>query len=343
MHTRHLSSHTQGCCSLRSTATIWVETEGERLYVTRATNEALKLFGYVEESEIISSEIEEVFEIVEYVNESNDYLLLRTMKNSKGPIWVNACAHISKNQQQWNLRDVTHQKLLTSFELPSPVTEHRDHDVYVLSITHFGIIEHVFPAPFMGLKVNDLIDRPLMKFVHPEDLKILCNGLSTMSKSMYASFTVRWQNGDDDSNEIKYEQVQVHAMISENNPVCVIRSPLATLGTEKSVSIRKAHHSDNNRDINRGLMWPFIGQLEVVNKIYLHCIDYFQDYWNYWHRYVIEHIEDSPNAKNWNSLLEAVYQDLEKSPLEAWSNCKNNVASFLVNLVTTWSAFATHE
>ncbi|ORX88739.1 hypothetical protein K493DRAFT_341108 [Basidiobolus meristosporus CBS 931.73] len=335
MYTRHLSSHAHGCCSLRSTATIWVETEGERLYVTRATNEALKLFGYVDESEIISSEIEEVFEIVEYLDESNDYLLLKTTKNSRGPIWVNACAHSSKSQQQWNLRDVTHQKLLTSLDLPRSVSSPQIRDVYVLSITHFGIIEHVFPSPFMGLKVGNLVDRPLMKFVHPEDLKTLCSSLSAMSKSMYSDFTLRWQLGTDDVNETKYQVVQVHAMISENNPVCVIR-PLAPISSDHALCLRKECHLDEDNGLTWNPMWPLTGQWDVVNKIYLDFLDYFHDYWSYWHRYVVEHLGDNPNAKNLGNLIGSLYHDIEQSPAEVWSSCKSNVANFLVGLVTTW-------
>ncbi|KAK9727444.1 hypothetical protein K7432_001826 [Basidiobolus ranarum] len=327
MYTHHLSNHAQGGCSLRSTATIWIEMKEERLYVTGATNEALKLFGYMKESEMISAKIEEIFEVVEYLNESNDFLLLKSRRNVNGTIWINACAHRILNQQHWNLRDVTHQKHLTSMDLTTSINN--VDDIHVLSITHFGVIEHVFPGPFMGFNSKQLVDRPLMMFVHPEDLKILCNGLSMMLKSMYANFTIRWQIGADESGEMRYQPIQVHAMISESSPICLIkRLP------ERSLSIRKTHdYEDKEWDTG----WT---QWRIISHVYQNCFGYIHDYLNYCNRYILG---DSSDIKNWNRFIGTVYEDFEKSPLEAWGNYRKDAAQFLIKLVTNWGIFTSHK
>ncbi|ORX97975.1 hypothetical protein K493DRAFT_300138 [Basidiobolus meristosporus CBS 931.73] len=319
MSPRYLANHTSGHCSLHATATIWIEMEGGRLHITKATGEALRLFGYMDISEIACLDLHEIFEVVEYLSDTNEVLTLKCKNLGHGPIWLNACAHQLHQRQHWSLRDITHQKLLTS--LTSSPTPKQTNAGNVLSISPFGIVEHVFPTSFMGLNASQIVDKPMMMFVHPEDIKTLCNGLSTMLKSMYADFTVRWQTGADDSGEKTYLPVQVHAMLSEKSPICLIKPLPLKIAPQRPMPTQ-------TKD-------PYIREWLVFGKVYRNCLGYIHDYLVHWNRHILMQFNHSLGAKNWNCLIESVSHD----PSER----KNEAAGFLVNLVATWNTFTSSK
>ncbi|KAJ3089281.1 hypothetical protein HK102_006778 [Quaeritorhiza haematococci] len=62
----------------------------------------------------------------------------------------------------------------------------------VLAVTKYGIIDHCYPDEFLGYRAWELVNRPIMAFVHGDDVLKLCRGLDFTVKSYYSKFPVRW-------------------------------------------------------------------------------------------------------------------------------------------------------
>jgi len=161
------------------------------------------------------------------------YFLLEGVKqHGRERIWIDACLHRLEGMDAWLCRDVTRIRLLAAsanimrnknnhhpntytlrnLSLPSlprnpsynsllslnyPLNADAECTLLtgpvVVSLTRFGVVDHVHPSSFLGYSAAELVNSPITTFVHPDDVLLLCQGLNEMFKKLYSKFYVRWR------------------------------------------------------------------------------------------------------------------------------------------------------
>ncbi|KAF7727874.1 hypothetical protein EC973_006987 [Apophysomyces ossiformis] len=206
-------------CPLRSSSLLIVSQAKQT--IVSATDELFDLLGYTP-SQLIGHNLA----ILDLHRPHPTRVLAR--HESQGQVLLEVCVHPdpldpSAGLDYWLLRPAytPHTLLSPSLSIPQiPTTTQSSSAMTVLRLDNHGTIELAHLSPAFRQPVSELLDRPLLSFLHPTDVR-----------------TIRWQSPEDQYEWMTLTVMNVPRRLScaaledpLNKPICILR-PIRSEGS----------------------------------------------------------------------------------------------------------------
>ncbi|KAG0170790.1 hypothetical protein DFQ28_003073 [Apophysomyces sp. BC1034] len=182
-------------CPLRSSSLLIVSQAKQT--IISATDEVFDLLGYTP-SQLIGHNLA----ILDLQKSHPNRVLAR--HESQGQVPLEVCLHpdpldAAAGLDYWLLRPAytPHTLLSPSLSIPQiPTPTQSSSPITIVRLNNYGTIELVHPSAALKQTVSDLVDRPLLSFLHPSDVKTVCESLRPTYKQTYHTFQIRWRSHD---------------------------------------------------------------------------------------------------------------------------------------------------
>ncbi|KAI9478033.1 MAG: hypothetical protein EXX96DRAFT_608625 [Benjaminiella poitrasii] len=227
--------HSFDCCPLRSSSLLIID-KAKQTIVT-ATDEVFDILGYKETTQLLNKPIE-ILRPRPYAKRANHFLFQHAETGKSVPFEV--CRHQDpmSNAATTDLEYI----LMRPFVQCPPMNEKKTArrtkvgPVTVVRLSPFGMIEHACPSSEFPQSIYELVGQPIMSFIHPSDLRTLCQQLSKVPQQrLYVThFRARWLvTGGCDIDVFDWVSLTVMNLLprdtavhESNNsvyPICIIR------------------------------------------------------------------------------------------------------------------------
>ncbi|CAO3592966.1 unnamed protein product [Absidia cylindrospora] len=158
------------------------------------------------------------------------------------------CADISALEQFYH-----NNTLFSTLMMNSPSSTNSNHDsTIILRMNPYGVIQAAFaPISTPSLQTSMMIGKPLMRFIHNDDIPILCSGLRQVTRCQQDSD----DDDDDDDDEdddgefimISFDlRCDLHSILGNNNNINATPPPSTT--TKKETFLATTNSLDDDAD-----------------------------------------------------------------------------------------------
>ncbi|CDH48639.1 hypothetical protein RO3G_09432 [Lichtheimia corymbifera JMRC:FSU:9682] len=265
--------HSFDICPLRSSSSLFIIDRRDRSIVT-ATDELFDMLGY-EASDIIGTSIDQLVQ-------KTRGKMWRALHAKGDRISLQVCIHHNPLQtttelDYWLVRPC---QQVVCRRIPYPIRT-----TTILLLSPVGIIDRVYhvskyerhglvPAP--AQHQQQLVGKPIMAYIHSDDVQTLCGQLSTVYYNNEPSFDVRWLHQRDDH---EYQKVTLTATKTSTRITCVVE---------------------------RVDTFPTI--IDSIQQWAIDLLAYLISQWQQSRRYLLEFVDHATSSKNQHGWYSSVVQ-----------------------------------